>query len=1193
MSTTQSVEPGKSQTDEKSKKTDFSTTSGNKMRSEHRRAGLLGTLLAGTLGGAAYGIHRSAEKFLPTETRRAADQLIQAFDRLRMSRALSGEKADNNDVIQTYATLASRLAAAPIAGMEGRHFVKLLRTKLPVKNKWQPYFSDAHYDAFARGPAYGVAQLLDEHAVAAAQRAGTDSKLKKFLIEKWPDAFSKKINETAESFGASKMDVGPSLRESLAYHGTPMDAKIQPEVMKAIVNGPKFTQDKAMFGKGFSEHYKDLKKDLANGLMESSFPNYVGISHKAMGLHKILRSTLPAVIGIGALGAGGYGLVKLIKSLQRTAYEKRMMEKAEREGEKSDRQPDAEKSAAAFRKIVGFMPKIKKLVGYTDIPHKLEDFDHSTREILDAAGLPFSNEKPTAENEDIFALTRKLGLQNSIAMPDSMSKVAGNLANLRKARNVTHTHPTPAQAHSGNYRKGEFVLHGMPIKLENPKGTTRRGYKDGKEIWSRVMKADYGYFKNTKAIDGDAVDCFIGPNLESQLVVAVDQYKGDAFDETKFVLGCDTQEEGEKLYLAHYPKDWKLGPVSTCTVQQLKAWLKGGNTKKPFNGQMIKAAGSNIADRISVVNDAFNRAVETMPEGKDKEMAKKGHGVAFGSCGCRVRGCRCPSRMHDISLTLDIPCENCANEKKAAEDEPSIIGKGIGTLFSDFMPFAPSGARRSGAASLMAERIQEDPGLLLKYPMLSQVLGLMGGAALAGSMANSGNVGGAAVTGLLPWLAIQGMKRHKINEIEKLYRTKSRKRLREVDADQMVEDAMGSHRLGMAQAYDAMRRRKMKDLTAITEASDALPVATSMMGLGPAASLPFTQLIDQLESRRFIDKKADFSDQINGTTIPAYLAAAGLGSLALSMAGKKLHKDLNDPRLANMPREEWDGLAKHVSKRDLLSAQVPGLNNAFFTRAANDDESLGLMGIALNDPEVRKKVSILDPMMTKLRKQMRDHGLIAFDPAFGKASIVGHEAGHAKIEHTPGILQGLQRHLYQYSPLIAPLSAVGGMAAGLATKSTLGGLLAGTGVGLLGGAGMMFPEYMATHYGMQGLKDYKGGKFAQPGDWKRQLTALGTYGALNVLPSALTGAFGGFIGARRKKRREQEEQQAGAEPVEPDNVIRMDESARNVEKAAGSEMQKLIDAGSCCGSGCQECPYSPKHKAGSTKLRAEVKESMQ
>jgi hypothetical protein len=164
-------------------------------------------------------------------------------------------------------------------------------------------------------------------------------------------------------------------------------------------------------------------------------------------------------------------------------------------------------------------------------------------------------------------------------------------AAIRKARNETATDPTEGQKSRGNYRKGRLTLHGLRIAIENPKWTARRGKDpDGKE-WSSLMHADYGYFVGTKAIDGDAVDCFIGDDLGSQLVVAIDQYRGKEFDETKFVLGTNSKEEGEKLYLKHYPRGWRLGPSATCTVDQLKAWLREGrHTRKPFVGQLVKAA---------------------------------------------------------------------------------------------------------------------------------------------------------------------------------------------------------------------------------------------------------------------------------------------------------------------------------------------------------------------------------------------------------------------------------------------------------------------------------------------------------------------------------------------------------------------------------------------------------------------------
>jgi hypothetical protein len=33
-----------------------------------------------------------------------------------------------------------------------------------------------------------------------------------------------------------------------------------------------------------------------------------------------------------------------------------------------------------------------------------------------------------------------------------------------------------------------------------------------------------------------------------------------------------------------------------------------------------------------------------------------------------------------------------------------------------------------------------------------------------------------------------------------------------------------------------------------------------------------------------------------------------------------------------------------------------------------------------------------------------------------------------------------------------------------------------------------------------------------------------------------------------------------------------------------SSREDLVSAGSCCGSGCEECPYLPKHQEGATKL---------
>jgi inorganic pyrophosphatase len=171
-----------------------------------------------------------------------------------------------------------------------------------------------------------------------------------------------------------------------------------------------------------------------------------------------------------------------------------------------------------------------------------------------------------------------------------LSKKASIASLLRQARNATHEHPTEAQRRAGNYAMGTFRYKGLTIKIENPKDSIRRGEDKHGKAWESRIPADYGFFKGSEAIDGDAVDVFVGPDLESDMVVAIDQIIDGKYDETKFMVAVTSQAQAEKLYLSAYQKGWKLGDVSTTTVQQLKEWLKDGDHKKPFKGQMVKVA---------------------------------------------------------------------------------------------------------------------------------------------------------------------------------------------------------------------------------------------------------------------------------------------------------------------------------------------------------------------------------------------------------------------------------------------------------------------------------------------------------------------------------------------------------------------------------------------------------------------------
>ena len=155
---------------------------------------------------------------------------------------------------------------------------------------------------------------------------------------------------------------------------------------------------------------------------------------------------------------------------------------------------------------------------------------------------------------------------------------------LIKARKEVNTEPTEAQIKAENYKMGHIVINGFDITIENPKGSYRRGKdRNGKE-WKTLMHYDYGYFKHTLGKDGDAIDVFIGPYLNSNKIFCVDQFIDGKFDETKVMLGFNNKESAKKGYLKNYEKDWKgFKEITEVSVEDFKKWLYDGHKqRKPF-----------------------------------------------------------------------------------------------------------------------------------------------------------------------------------------------------------------------------------------------------------------------------------------------------------------------------------------------------------------------------------------------------------------------------------------------------------------------------------------------------------------------------------------------------------------------------------------------------------------------------------
>lgn len=169
---------------------------------------------------------------------------------------------------------------------------------------------------------------------------------------------------------------------------------------------------------------------------------------------------------------------------------------------------------------------------------------------------------------------------------------------LAQAEAETDTNPTEAQKKAENYKQGHVTLWGLPITIENPKGSIRRGTDANGKQWEQEMHHTYGKIRRTEGVDGDHIDVFIGPNLTSDKVFVVDQRNVDTgeFDEHKCMLGFDSLEEAQNGYLSNYEEGWQgMGSVTEVTMDEFKKWIDSSHRKtKPFaEYKSVKTEGAD------------------------------------------------------------------------------------------------------------------------------------------------------------------------------------------------------------------------------------------------------------------------------------------------------------------------------------------------------------------------------------------------------------------------------------------------------------------------------------------------------------------------------------------------------------------------------------------------------------------------
>jgi hypothetical protein len=117
-------------------------------------------------------------------------------------------------------------------------------------------------------------------------------------------------------------------------------------------------------------------------------------------------------------------------------------------------------------------------------------------------------------------------------------------------------------------------FRGLQISVETDKGEKRHWYDPHeKKHGVTTMKWPYGYIRRTEGLDGDHVDCFVGPNERAPKVYIVHQMKAPHFseqDEDKCMLGFLSSDAAKKAYLQHYTDSRFFGSMTEMSFEDFK-----------------------------------------------------------------------------------------------------------------------------------------------------------------------------------------------------------------------------------------------------------------------------------------------------------------------------------------------------------------------------------------------------------------------------------------------------------------------------------------------------------------------------------------------------------------------------------------------------------------------------------------------
>lgn len=172
--------------------------------------------------------------------------------------------------------------------------------------------------------------------------------------------------------------------------------------------------------------------------------------------------------------------------------------------------------------------------------------------------------------------------------------------------------PSDAQIAAGNYRKHHIKFQGLDITIENPRGTIRSGRDAGGHEWAVGMQHHYGYIRGTLGVDGDHLDCYIGPQANASHAYVVHQRRPPDFkkyDEDKVMLGFGSEDAARAAYLFHYDDPRFLGDVTAIPMAEFKSKIRTTRDKP----RMLKSGAPVSSPPLMFVGHSLPPAPEHRP----------------------------------------------------------------------------------------------------------------------------------------------------------------------------------------------------------------------------------------------------------------------------------------------------------------------------------------------------------------------------------------------------------------------------------------------------------------------------------------------------------------------------------------------------------------------------------------------------